>query len=568
MEEEDTGLGVTELDAALPQKLLPNLAIKFPELLPSRHVMDLSKWPIFSVLETELLSAIRKIFVFGNSGNEAIFITDSDDVYAFGTNCSNCLGLGDSHSSFEPRKIENLCQKKVIDVTFGSGPHVVALTQAGEVFSWGHNGYCQLGNGSSSPGFVPGQVTTNLSSRMVTKVACGSHHTMALTVDGEVYAWGQNNCGQIGTGSTANQPSPRKIASVIGSRVTVAIACGQTSSMALLDNGEVYGWGYNGNGQLGIGNNVNQPSPCRVHSLTSVIISQIVCGYAHTLALSDEGVIYAWGANSYGQLGTGNKANMVSPAKVVSPEERFVEIAASHYSHISATMCQTGKVYMWGQCRGQSITSPRVTRFSSSDDVFAAFSAPPVSWRIYCVDSIKGSHIADAVASAFDNQECSDVKFVVEGKEIHVHKAILKLRCEHFRSMFQSCWDEGSKELIEITDYPYAVYRAFLRYLYTDEVDLTPDESIGLLDLSNAYCEALLKSKCEAIIRQGISVENVAMLYAAAIKFGAQQLEEFCFRFSLNHMTAVTQSEAFSKLDDAVLKEFIFKASQAGAFKN
>ncbi|XP_059161859.1 RCC1 and BTB domain-containing protein 1-like [Physella acuta] len=556
------------VESPLPQRSLQNLAIRFPELQPSRHLMDLSRWPIFSILDVDMLASVRKIFVFGNSGNEAIYITASDDVYAFGSNCSNCLGIGDSHSSFEPRKIENLCQKNVIDIAFGSGPHVVALTQAGEVYTWGHNGYCQLGNGGSSPGFSPFLVSTNLSNRMVIKIACGSHHTMALTSDGEIYAWGQNNCGQVGTGSTANQPAPRKITAVIGSRLAVAIACGQTSSVALLDNGEVYGWGYNGNGQLGIGNNVNQPNPCRVHALQSIIVNQIVCGYAHTLALTDEGIIYSWGANSYGQLGTGNKANMVAPAKVMSQGEMFVEIAASHYSHISAAMSQTGKVCMWGQCRGQSLIAPRITRFSSTDDVFAAFSAPAVSWRIYSVDLIKGSRIADAVADAFDNQEASDIKFVVEGKEIHVHKAILKLRCEHFRSMFQSCWDEGSKESIEITQYPYVVYKAFLKYLYTDDVDLPPDEAIGLLDLSNAYCEELLKKKCEAIIRQGISVDNVAMLYAAAIKFGAQQLEDFCFRFSLNHMTLVTQSEAFGKLDDAIVKDFIFKASQAGAFKN
>ncbi|KAH9512730.1 RCC1 and BTB domain-containing protein 1 [Bulinus truncatus] len=439
--------------------------------------------------------------------------------------------------------------------------------KAGEVFSWGHNGYCQLGNGSSSPGFVPGLVTTNLLNRKVIKIACGSHHTMALLEQGEVYAWGQNNCGQVGTGSSTNQPSPRKITSVIGSRSAVAIACGQTSSMALLDNGEVYGWGYNGNGQLGIGNNVNQPNPSRVATLQSVIITQIVCGYAHTLALTDEGSMYSWGANSYGQLGTGNKANMVVPAKVSTQGERFVEIAASHYSHISAAMCQNGKVYMWGQCRGQSLIAPCVTRFSSTDDVFAAFSTPPVSWRIYSVDLIKGSRVADTVAAAFDNPETSDIKFVVDGKDIYVHKAILKMRCEHFRSMFQSCWDEGSKESIEITQYSYPVYKAFLKYLYTDDVDLNADEALGLLDLSNAYCEELLKMKCEALIRQSISMENVAMLYAAAIKFGAQQLEDFCFRFSLNHMSAVTQSEAFNKLDESVVKNFIKKASEAGAFR-
>lgn len=64
---------------------------------------------------------------------------------------------------------------------------------------------------------------------------------------------------------------------------------------------------------------------------------------------------------------------------------RFIEVAATHYSHVSAAMTQTGKVLMWGQCRGQSITTPLVTRFPSTDDVFATFSVPPVTWRMYCV---------------------------------------------------------------------------------------------------------------------------------------------------------------------------------------
>ena len=64
---------------------------------------------------------------------------------------------------------------------------------------------------------------------------------------------------------------------------------------------------------------------------------------------------------------------------------RYVEVAASHYSHISSALSQTGKVYMWGQCRGQSITEPRHIRLPSTDDAFASFSAPPISWRIYNV---------------------------------------------------------------------------------------------------------------------------------------------------------------------------------------
>ena len=79
---------------------------------------------------------------------------------------------------------------------------------------------------------------------------------------------------------------------------------------------------------------------------------------------------------------------------------------------------------------------------------------------------------------------------------------------------------------------------------------------------------SLVCCRCEGLIRQGITVENVAMLYATAIKYQAEELEEFCFRFSMNHMTAVTQTEAFSKLDEGTLKDFIIKAALHGAFKS
>lgn len=64
--------------------------------------------------------------------------------------------------------------------------------------------------------------------------------------------------------------------------------------------GELWGWGYNGNGQLGLGSNANQTTPCRVTNLNGVIIEKVACGYAHTLVLSDEGILYAFGSNSYG----------------------------------------------------------------------------------------------------------------------------------------------------------------------------------------------------------------------------------------------------------------------------
>lgn len=82
--------------------------------------------------------------------------------------------------------VESLCKKGIESFAYGSGPHVLAITKDGELYSWGHNGYCQLGNGGTNQGLSPGLISSNLIGRKVTEVACGSHHSMALTNEGEV----------------------------------------------------------------------------------------------------------------------------------------------------------------------------------------------------------------------------------------------------------------------------------------------------------------------------------------------------------------------------------------------
>uniref|UniRef100_A0A3P9PHI8 RCC1 and BTB domain containing protein 2 n=2 Tax=Poecilia reticulata TaxID=8081 RepID=A0A3P9PHI8_POERE len=527
-------------------------------------MLDVGKWPVFALLPPEELRLIRQACVFGSAANEALYVTVNDEVFALGTNCSGCLGLGDLQSTIEPRRIDILCGKKIVSLSYGTGPHVVIATADGEVFAWGHNGYSQLGNGTTNHGLTPALVSTNLISKRVTEVACGSHHTIALTSDGEVYAWGYNNSGQVGSGSTANQPTPRRVSSCLQNKVVVNIACGQLCSMAVLDNGEIYGWGYNCNGQLGLGNNGNQQTPCRIAALQGVNIVQVACGYAHTLALTDEGFVYAWGANSYGQLGTGNKSNQALPILINTDKERMVEVAACHTSHTSAAKTQSGQVLMWGQCRGQAVSSPHLTHFSSTDDVFACFATPAVTWHLLSVDGDDYLTVAQSLKKEFDSPDISDLKFLVDGKCIYVHKALLKIRCEHFRTLL----NETDEDVIEIHQFSYLVYRAFLEYLYTDNINLPPEDAIGLLDLATFYRETRLKRLCQETIKRGISEENAITLLSAAVKYEARDLEEFCFKFCVNHLTAVTQTQAFADMDHDLLKNFISKASRYGAFKN
>ncbi|XP_016408301.1 RCC1 and BTB domain-containing protein 2-like [Sinocyclocheilus rhinocerous] len=474
-------------------------------------MLDVGKWPVFALLPPEELRLIRQACVFGSAANEAIYFTVNDEVFALGTNCSGCLGLGDTQSTIEPRRIDILCGKKIVSLSYGTGPHVVIATADGEVYAWGHNGYSQLGNGTTNHGLTPALVSTNLISKRVTEVACGSHHTIALTTEGETY-----------------------------------------------------GWGYNCNGQLGLGNNGNQQTPCRIAALQGINIVQVACGYAHTLALTDEGFVYSWGANSYGQLGTGNKSNQAVPTLINMDKERIVEVAACHTSHTSAAKTQSGQVLMWGQCRGQAVAYPHLTHFTSTDDVFACFATPAVTWHLLSVDGDDYLTVAQSLKREFDSPEISDLKFLVDGKCIHVHKALLKIRCEHFRALL----NETDEETIEIHQFSYLVYRAFLEYLYTDTINLPPEDAIGLLDLATYYRESRLKRLCQETIKRGITEENAITLLSAAVKYEARDLEEFCFKFCVNHLTAVTQTQAFADMDHDLLKNFISKASRHGAFKN
>lgn len=74
----------------------------------------LSRWPVFSLLSVEFLEGVRLACVFGTSGNEAVVVDKESDVYALGSNTNGCLGVGDSKSSLQPRKVEALCKKGIV----------------------------------------------------------------------------------------------------------------------------------------------------------------------------------------------------------------------------------------------------------------------------------------------------------------------------------------------------------------------------------------------------------------------------------------------------------------------
>jgi alpha-tubulin suppressor-like RCC1 family protein len=147
----------------------------------------------------------------------------------------------------------------------------------------------------------------------ISQIACCCHHSIILKINGEVYVFGCNNDGQLGLGHNKNQNVPQLLMSDEG---ISQIACGGYHTIILKNNGEMYAFGDNLSGQLGLGHNQNQNTPQLL--MKDENISQIACGGCHTIILKNNNELYVFGNNIIGQLGLGHNENQNVPQLLMS----------------------------------------------------------------------------------------------------------------------------------------------------------------------------------------------------------------------------------------------------------
>ncbi|MCL2140523.1 MAG: hypothetical protein FWH42_02425 [Dehalococcoidia bacterium] len=279
-------------------------------------------------------------------------------VWTWGQNNHGQLGNGTTTNSSTPVQVkgvdgsDNLTD--IIAVAAGLF-HSLALRSDGTVWAWGYNNYGQLGIGTTADSLTPVQVST-LSN--ITAISTTYNHSIALKSDGTVWAWGYNNYGQLGNDSTTNSSTPVQVKGVggIGNLTNItAIVAGGSHSLALKNDGIVYAWGYNGDGELGNNSTTDSSTPVQVSSLTN--ISSISGKGSHSLALKSDGTVWAWGWNDYGQLGDGTTTQRNIPVQVkgvggIGNLTNITAIAAGN-SH-SLALKSDDTVYAWGSnSRGQ-----------------------------------------------------------------------------------------------------------------------------------------------------------------------------------------------------------------------
>ena len=177
----------------------------------------------------------------------------------------------------------------------------------------------------------------------VVAVAAGDSHTVALKSDGSVWAWGWGDWGQLGDGRGSSSPWPVQASNLSG---IVAIGAGYAHTIALKSDGTIWTWGYNYRGVLGYGtsDSYGHIIPAQVNGLSGVIA--IAGGNTHTLALKSDGTVWAWGWNDSGQLGDGTTEDRYSPMQVGGLQN---VVAISGGGKHSIAIKSDGTVWTWGR---------------------------------------------------------------------------------------------------------------------------------------------------------------------------------------------------------------------------
>ena len=355
-----------------------------------------------------------------SAGNSHSLALGSDgNAYAWGNNNYGQLGNGTSTSyRSTPVRVEKPAGAPA-DFTYAQvsagHSHSLALGSDGNAYAWGNNNYGQLGNGTSTsyrstpvrvekPAGAPADFT-------YAQISAGQNYSLAMGSDGHAYAWGTNNRGQLGDGTTTDRSTPVKVGKPAGKLADftyVQVSAGALHSLALGSDGYAYAWGYNGvYGRLG-NDNANGSSvssyssvPVRVRDPASptnaskgIQATQVSAGGDHSLAVGSDGYAYAWGLNDSGQLGNNTASSSPVPVRVRDPSSPTITSKGLKAIQVSAGGSHSlaegsdGNAYAWGNntygqignnTTGSSYVPVRVRDPASPKDTSKGLQAAQVS---------------------------------------------------------------------------------------------------------------------------------------------------------------------------------------------
>ncbi|XP_027073361.2 ultraviolet-B receptor UVR8 isoform X1 [Coffea arabica] len=265
------------------------------------------------------------------------------------------LGLGNLESQWKPRILNSSAfyDQSLREIACG-GAHTLFLTENGRVYATGLNDFGQLGISDDRSYATEPLIVTGIPKEVV-KISAGYHHSSAITVDGELYMWGKNSDGQLGLGKKAAKlvTLPSKVECLNGVSIKIA-SLGSEHSVAVTDKGEALSWGGGASGKLGHGHGSSilgfrksnsEFTPRLIKDLEGVKVKSVAAGILHSACIDENGFVYIFGERAKAKMGFEEGKSVTVPS-LMSKMPPSEEVACG--GHHTCIITSGGELYTWG----------------------------------------------------------------------------------------------------------------------------------------------------------------------------------------------------------------------------
>ncbi|KAH9414687.1 RCC1 and BTB domain-containing protein 1 [Dermatophagoides pteronyssinus] len=462
-------------------------------------------------IDQEFIQSIQSIYKISTFWSESGYLCMTNDAnYAYGDRICKWLSL--QHDPKRPQQIHILNDKKIIQVDSGED-FVVVLTDDGLVY---------LASDKSD-------WKTNITLRLISTgndrfemIACGCIHLLLLRQDGNVFALGNNDFFQL----PGNSESSFDTLMNTGLKNVKIIACGWRHSLALTNNNEIYSWGKNDSGQLGLGDTNERKKPTLVSFPDDSIdspIKNIVAGNQHSLFLLEDGQIFGCGYDQHPI--NENKRNAKVPIKISI--ENVQSVASKNHLNFSLALDQSSHYYAWGWLNNRLSLSPK--KLDGQPESFAEASAmvrkSPITFGLTSTVNVLEVNNPISLIGLLNNPDNYDVEFVIGDKHILASKCHLKMASDYYSRMFSNDWKEYKR--VTIDNFSYDIYYAYLRMLHTGQIRINPFNIDKLIDLANCYGDEQLMKHCQTFIRKDLNERTLSTYFPLIDKY---QLDDIHYK--------------------------------------
>lgn len=271
-------------------------------------------------------AGLTDVVAVAAGGLHSLALRSDGTVWSWGYNNYGQVGTDAGPRIRVPTQVAGITD--VVAISAGSA-HSLVVRADGTVWGWGLNNYGQLGDGTTTNTNVPVEA---VALEGVRSVAAGVNHSLAVLIDGTVKAWGYDGNGELGDGSAGGH---RTVPGIVNGLSNISqVDTTAQGSIALAADGTVSTWGGNSSGELGNGTSGgNRPTAGEVPDLAD--IAEVAGGSGHILALDSDGTVYGWGANGNGQIGDGSTTTRTAPVVVLNRRSHLTMVAAPVYSNFS-----------------------------------------------------------------------------------------------------------------------------------------------------------------------------------------------------------------------------------------